>query len=364
MSIKLRSVFVVLVAAGTALLAANPAAAAPAPRSPLDALPAGRPPLSVPYALGMTVYYRGHRTSLNPLYDKIWGIPHTPRTTDRPRIVIGGGGYAWAQLSIAATDMANVVGRISPSGRWKQFHISTGDASRVSVTTAPLVAVPEDGLLLRTDGRKVASFTGNLNTSYNFFESSAAGRYVVVHRHPNAPGAPDMGMWLWSPSVKPFQLPDGYRALGRLGAGWLGAPAGTTPGARCWHVAPASAPLKTRPGTLCSMTLPLVSADGAKAVVVQGGRVRVLDTVTGAQIRAARIPALSGWSFWTTPYRYLIPAAWESADSYLVTARDDKVIALLRCSISTGRCERAVRAVTRPGIDIVVTERGFEDVVY
>ncbi|MDQ1289312.1 MAG: hypothetical protein QG622_2878, partial [Actinomycetota bacterium] len=237
MTLQLRTVLVILVATLAALSpAATANAAAPAastPRSPLDALPAGRPPLSVPYALGMTVYYRGHRTSLNPLYDKTWGRPHTPRTTDRPRTVIGGGGYAWAQLSIPVTDMANVVGRISPSGRWKQFHFSLGGSSRVSVTTTPLVATPEDGFLFRTNGRKVASF-GGCGTC----ESSAAGRYVVVHRWPESPGVPDQGIWLWSPSLKPYRLPDGYRALGRLGAGWLGAPAGTTPGARCWHVAP------------------------------------------------------------------------------------------------------------------------------
>lgn len=346
-------------ALAAALVPSAPGVAAAAPRSPLDVLPAGAAPTSVPYAIGTSVYFRGHVTDVRSRFPGVLIKPTGRQLTT----VMGGAGYAWPQLTGLSVDLGHYVGRIGPRGGWTGFHASSGTWSRVAVTTNGAVAMPEEGRLYRADGRLITSFTGTpTSTCPGYCAPEAAGPHVVMQLTDDVmTGTPRHTAWLWSPPASPTRLPDGYRALGRLGAGWLGAPDGAT----CWRVAPAAAPTATR-ARICSQTLPLVSADGTRAAVVQAGRVRVVDTRTAAGVSLARF-ALPRWaptqgSNASYPAAYAVPAAWESADSYLVVARDDTVLALVRCSVRTGRCERAVRSAVRTGVDRIVTERGLEDV--
>jgi hypothetical protein len=349
-----------VVAAASVLLPLVPSpATAVSSRSPLDLLPAGRAPVTVPYAIGTSVYYHGHRTNIRARFDQaLSGSQRTPAMYQLVAIV-GGGGYAWAQILGSGADLVHTVGRISPRGGWTGFHTSTGSFSRVTVTSTGAVAMPESGQLFGTDGHLIASFAGRPELACGACGPSAAGPSLVVEKGPPGPGIPAQGTWLWSPPAAPRRLPDGYRALGRGGRGWLGAP----DGAGCWRVAPVSDPAATR-ARICSQTLPLVSADGTRAVLVQAGQLRVADTRTGASLSSARLAAL--WS-WTpanrnAPVRYLVPVAWETSDRYLAVARDDRILAIVRCSVRTSRCERAVRTLTRIGADRIVTERGTENI--
>jgi hypothetical protein len=75
-------------------------------------------------------------------------------------------------------------------------------------------------------------------------------------------------------------------------------------------------------------------------------------------VSTATLPAITGWLPGT---REAVPAAWETDDSYLIEARYDGALALVRCSAATGVCNRAVRSFVRAGISSIVTERGLSD---
>jgi hypothetical protein len=342
-------------------MAVSAAVAAPtvAGPSPLLVLPVGRPPRAVPYAIGTAVHHRGHVTDVSAWFSQAFPGARPGPAQRELTTVVGGGRYAWAQLTGSAADLVHAVGRIGPRGGWTGFHTSIGDWSRLAVTTRGTVVMPESAQLFRADGRLLASFTGSATLSCGFCASAAAGTHVVVQRRPAAPGVPFQGTWLWTPPNAPVRLPDGVQAVGRLGPGWLAVPAGSS----CWRIAPAAAPSAVR-ARICSQALPLVAADGARAVVVQSGRMRVVDTRTGSQLGLARLGALTSWTInGPGPIRYVVPAAWESSDSYLATARDDTVLAVVRCSLRTGRCERAVTATVRAGVSRIVLERGPADAV-
>lgn len=61
----------------------------------------------------------------------------------------------------------------------------------------------------------------------------------------------------------------------------------------------------------------------------------------GAVVSRASMAAMTGWAPGT---HEAVPAAWESADSYLIEAKYDGALALVRCSAATGACNRAVRS--------------------
>ena len=84
---------------------------------------------------------------------------------------------------------------------------------------------------------------------------------------------------------------------------------------------------------------------------------------TGATVSVASLTPLARWDPLGPHPRYAVPAVWETADAYLVTARVDGTLALVRCSARTGACRRAVRVAVRPGVDRIVTERGPADAV-
>ncbi|MDP9239768.1 MAG: hypothetical protein M3O55_03885, partial [Actinomycetota bacterium] len=147
-----------------------------------------------------------------------------------------------------------------------------------------------------------------------------------------------------------------YAAVGRLGVGWLGARLDKF----CWQTASANHPYTRRTPRLCSMAKPLLSPDGTRAVLVQSGRVVVVDARSGAVVSTASMAAITRWAPGT---REAVPAAWETTDSYLINARYDGALALVRCSAATGACNRAVRSYVRTGVSAIVTERDSSDAV-
>jgi hypothetical protein len=345
-------------AAGGAVAVA--VAVAAARRSPLDALPAGPSPIGVPYAIGTRVYFHGRITDLSSRFDQIAGGRRLPAAQRQFDTVVGAAGFAWTQITAPGVDLVHAVGTVSATGGYTPFHTSSGSSSTLDVTTGGAVAMPENGEIYQTDGRFLAAFTGSPGIDCGSCAMSAVGPRLLIDQTSSAPSLEHLGTWLWYPPAAIQRLPDSYRAVGRWGAGWLGYL--VSPG--CWRTAPANAPNALR-ATICSMTTPLVSADGTRAVVVQSGRAVVLDTRTGATISRAGLTASAGWqppgtggAVTPAPVKYVVPATWESTDSYLLTARDDTVVALLRCSVRTGACQRAVRAAVRAGVDRIVTERG------
>ena len=83
--------------------------------------------------------------------------------------------------------------------------------------------------------------------------------------------------------------------------------------------------------------------------------------VAAATVSRAALGAItSGWNADETKAnaRFEVPSTWETSDSYLVFLHYDSTLALVRCSVSTGRCGIAVRSYVRTGVDRIATERG------
>ena len=321
-----------------------------------DLLPTGPAPSTVPYAIGTRVYFAGHGSDLGDRFTAAFPDSVAHPAQRQFTTVIGAGGVAWAQFTGAGADVVHVVGQVTASGGYLPFHTSTGRPSALAVTTSGLVAMPENGQVYAGGGALVAAFTGSPNIDCGSCAVTAAGPRLVLDQGTGPVGRPEhQATWLWYPPAAIQRLDDRFRAVGRLGSGWLGLHQDDG----CWRLAPATAPERLG-SPICSLATPLVAADGRRAVVVQGGRLRVVDPTTGTTLSNAAMPAIEGW---TPGLRYAVPAAWESDDAYLVTARVDDALALVRCSARSGECRRAVRVTVRPGVDRIVAERGPEDAV-
>lgn len=98
-------------------------------------------------------------------------------------------------------------------------------------------------------------------------------------------------------------------------------------------------------------TLPMLSDDGTKAVVVRGNHVRLYDTRTGAQINATNAPTLPAADA-THSYALIM---WQGASSYLVNVRDGNTLAILRCNALSRFCTRAVTSSVRTGVTRILS---------
>lgn len=361
-------------AAGTGAPGASgaslPADAAPMP-DVLGALPGGPPPAQVPYGIGTRIFFAGHGSDQAARFAA--AFPGTAPSPDQRQFtaVVGGAGFAWTQITGSGADAVHRLARIDAAGRSLDLPATVGRASVLAVTTSGLVAEPENGHVLTPSGAFGSAFTGSAAIDCGSCAPTAAGPRLVIDQWTGV-GAPPQhqATWLWEPPSTIRQLDDRFRAVGRLGTGWLALR--VTPG--CWQVAPSTAPERLGPA-ICSLTTPLVSADGRRAAVVRDGRVLVVDPLTGATLRTASMGRIAGWSPGGAPggapgapdvpgqVRYAVPAVWESDDAFLVTVRVDRALALVRCSAGTGECRRAVTSVVRPGVDRIVTERGPADAI-
>lgn len=326
-------------------------AAAQASAAPFDLLPMGPAPTAVPYAIGKRIYYSGRTTDLTATFASEY-----VSGSEFGRVV-GSGSNTYTSFASARTDCVTPIGHIAPGSPWRNIANPWGTCETdFDVSADGLVGTPDLVGAYRSDGSLVASYPRSASWQEAPSDRvAAAGAHFVVeeHLHPT-PGL--QGVYLWHPGNTPQKLPDNYTSVGRLGVGWLGARLNKL----CWKTAPATAPLAMRAPELCSMAKPLLSADGTRAVLVQSGRVKVVDATTNALISTASLPAITEWQ---PGNREAVPAAWETSDSYLINAKYDGALALVRCSVATGACNRAVRTNRQAGISSIVTERGSEDAV-
>ena len=340
------------VAGGVLLLAAPlgaTTAASAAPVPPFDLLPTAVAPTTVPYSIGTTVYYGGKGYDLSRAFDPAL------KGNDRQFLKVAATrGVVVTQHSYSAADVVNVVGRFSPSLNYAGLETNLGGLSTFDVTLGGLAAMPENGQVRNaTNGRVYAAWTRQTAGCSGSSIAPAAVGYRVLQRETSwsscPPGMDAQGAFLWYPPSAVQQLADTMEAVGRLGTGWLGDHTSATG----WSILPASNP-SAAPKQVASMMRPLVNGDGTKAVVVQSGRVRVISPATMSNL-ATSLPTIGGWS---VGVRDAVPAAWETNDLFLVTARYDGTLALVRCSASTGKCWRVVRTSVRTGVTRIITERG------
>lgn len=363
------SIFYRAVVAATTTIAQSTSApllvtVVPPPAPPVfDQLPLGSPPLTMAYSIGTRVFYGGHEQDLATVLPKGWGPQggsYLTRVVASRGVVVVATHVGYGTVESGDAGSFTEVGLYWPTrvlpGAYRVL-VTAGNVTSDTppdVTTAGAVLVPAQS----TPGQVTAfNLDGSLRavmplTLLSPGEVAAVGVRAYASSQLSSPASGNRQVALWWVGGGTQNLPVTYEPVGRLGLGWLGVRAGL-----CWRVAPADNPLAVRAAALCSMTRPLVSADGSTAVVVQSGRVRVLDTRTGHTISVAQLPALAvpTWGY----DHYAVPAAWETSDLYLVNVRDSGVSALVRCSVSSGRCWRVVRTTAA-----LRTERGHESIVY
>lgn len=174
---------------------------------------------------------------------------------------------------------------------------------------------------------------------------------------------PEVGVWFFTslmfvaantdrsarlyPGYPQVQLADNTYGVGK-GTGWIAT--ADSRGSVCYRTAAVSTPTTLR-ARICSQTLPMLSDDGTKAVVVQGNHVRLYDTRTGVQINATNAPTLPAADA-THSYGLI---TWQEASSYLVDVRDGNTLAILRCNALSRFCTRAVTSSVRTGVTRIVS---------
>lgn len=339
----------------TAVTGSALSASAASTYSPLAGLATGPAP-TVPYGIGQRIYAFGHSTDVSASF-KAGNNPGGQFGT-----IVGSRGVAWASFMAYGADCVPKLGRVSPSLPWRAVASSMGGCTTVTdATGGGLAATPDNVAAFTSAGTKYATYPRQSGSNLGAcppspgagYDTARAAGYRFVVTESTCSGV--QGKFLWYPGSRPQRLDVTYDALGRLGGGWLGKDVAVQPSAACWRVAPAGAPTALSGAPLCSMAVPLVSADGKRTIVVQAGRVRVLDTASG---RTVSVPILGAVpSGWAPGKRYEVPAAWETSDAYLVDVGYDGDLALVRCSVSTGHCVVAVRSHTRTGVSDLITER-------
>ena len=321
--------------------------------TPMNKLAIGPPP-AIPYGIGQRLYAYGRVTDLSPSFR---GLNNPNGELLR---VIGSRGVSWATFLGYGADCVPTIGRETASLPFKVIAESLGACLSTDVSTGGLAATSDEVFAYTSSGAQYAKYPrqnalkgcGDSGADY----AQAAAYFFLVTE---TDCGYFQGRYLWYPRSAPEKMPDNYYVLGRVGIGWLGADVGSQPKATCWKIAPVTQPFNLSPMPICSMAKPLVSADGKEMVVVQGGYVRVVNSSTGYQIsRPFLDPILSGWS---PTQRYEVPSAWETSDSFIIDFRYDTVLGLIRCSVSTTHCERAVASTYRTGVTDLITERGSAD---
>ena len=321
--------------------------------TPMNSLAIGRPP-TIPYGIGRRLYAYGRVIDLSASF----------RSLNNPNgqllRVIGSRGVSWATFLGYGADCIPTIGRETASIPFKIIAESQGACLSTDVSTGGLAATSDEVFTFTSSGRMYAQYPrqnplkgcGDSGGDY----VQAAGYFFLVTE---SDCGYFQGRYLWYPGSTPQKMPDNYYVLGRLGTGWLGAAVASQTMATCWKIAPVTQPFNLSPTQICSMAKPLVSSDGKQMVVVQGGFVRVVSTATGYETSEPALPAiLSGWS---PTKRYEVPSAWETSDSFIIDFRYDTVLGLIRCSISTRHCERAIASTYRTGVTDLITERGAAD---
>lgn len=320
------------------------AQSASASGDPLAALRMGPVP-SVPYGIGERLY--GYGTVAIP-------TAFQGSSDDAFTYVAAARGVVWSGSAYSATDCGAIlnvwlkgtkpvaVGGVDDTGLCRPV---AATLSGLGITRDNVRAYTSSGKLYATYPRTAAD-TGGCGSTTQVDDPYAVGYRVLVKEINCNAGL--QGTYLWYPGSGKQQLPNTYAVVGRLGPGWLG----DEIRAGCWLIASADHPSALSTVPLCSQQFPLVSADGTRAVLVQAGRVRVVRVADNTTISRAALPALAPRSS-----NLELPETWETSTYYLVDVRYGTDLGLVRCSVTTGGCNIAVRSSVRGQIRDIVTER-------
>ena len=307
-------------------------------------LPPGPVPIGVPYGIGKRLYLNGATYDFTRSWSSLLGFAAGPSWEQEfAQVTITRGTIVWSILQSCA-DACEAVGRFRPGGSAVRF--AQGLHSGLATTSGGLVAmgvaqIAEPGRVqpLTTSGLSFGPGYAVNGYCVQAALEGAGGSFIIQDQSTNSCGP--------IPASPSYRLYPGYPA-GRLpyndtygagqGPGWLATQ--DSPTSTCYRTAALASPTVLR-ARICSQTVPLVSDDGTKAVVVQGNHIRLYDTRTGQQINATNAPTLipQAGSFYA-------PFAWESSSAYLVYATAGSTLVVLRCQLNR-TCQRAVTTVSR-----------------
>lgn len=319
--------------------------------SPVSLLPVGPAPVGIPYAIGKRMYLNGKLVyDFTARWTALVSVYADVQFGD---VKITRGVIVWSvNEDRGAGDPLARVGVLRAGGSPIVVH---------QVSDYPGLATTTGGLISSGLAAYMADSTGIFNlagvdfgppftyTNYipfpgpNITVQSAGGSFVFQGVSATAPLNTPLQSYSMYPGHPAVQLPYDNTFGAGSGTGWLVTANNPTSG--CFRTAALATPAVLR-APICSQTPPLVSDDGTMAVVVQANHVGLYNTVTGAQINAANAPTLT-----TQGYS---PFAWESPTSYLVNASQGSSVYILRCSTTTGACQRAVTSYTRPGVKGII----------
>lgn len=331
---------------------ASPSLVAATSTSAVLSLPAGPVPVGVPYGIGKVLNLNGIGYNMAPSWTSMLGRP--PLGFDGVEfqdIDITRGVPVWA-IRLTAIDPASRVGWFRP-GYAPRGVTTSGSYPGLATTTGGLVAAG----LSSTFGNSVPvtaynsgarfgpAFTWNPQGQPTVATNQGVGGQFIFQGHDVAANT-DRSARLY-PGYPQVPLADNTYGVGK-GTGWIAT--ADSHGSVCYRTAAVSTPTTLR-ARICSQTLPMLSDDGTKAVVVQGNHVRLYDTRTGAQINATNAPTLPAADA-THSYGLI---TWQGASSYLVNVRDGNTLAILRCNALSRFCTRAVTSSVRTGVTRIVS---------
>lgn len=316
------------------------------------ALPSGPVPIGIPYGIGKRIYLNGYAYDLSSRWTALATAQAFPELGD---VTVTRGVIVFSIYRYAIDPLA-MVGAFRPGATPVSIR-SVWDFPGLATTSGGLITTglsntgqSSTSAVFTTSGQSYRpGFTDPIaNLPITVTVQGAGGSFVYQAIDPYGP-APEPSYRLY-PGYPASALPFANTFGVGGGLGWL-ATAGS-PTSVCYRTAALATPTTLR-ARICSQTLPLLSPNGALAVVVQGGHVRLYDTLTGLQVNAANAPTLP-FSTAVRPIEGYYPFAWETSTTYLVHVADGLSLFILRCT-TAGRCERAVTSSVRSGVsDLVV----------
>jgi len=310
-----------------------PASAAVTP--PFDLLPAGPAPTTVPYAIGMRVFYQGH----------VYTVPGTNSSVVRVQPYHGN--TLVSVFNSGSVDYVGSIGIIGPTSAWRSLGSADLPADATLAGQLLKVVEPDEAQVFDTSTNRVVA---RLPVGKMYGDAKAVGALALV----TGDGFSGSSEVLWDPakgSTIALSLDSRkYKVAQRRSPGWLWRELG----GGCFARVAVSAPLAA--GTrICNdpaeYSPPLLSFDGTTAVVVRGGRLVAVVVDSGRVLSTGSMAAIVRTA---NDSRAVYPVQWETTSTYLAEAKWDGQLALVRCRISDGRCERVVRSFTRTGVSQIV----------
>jgi hypothetical protein len=326
--------------------AGAPARASVATVSPIAALPAGPVPMGVPYGIGKRLYLNGKAYDFTTRWTALASRYAYPQFA---AVTITRGVVVWAVDETQTTDPLASVGVMRP-GEAPVFLRQVLDFPGLATTTGGLITSGLEAYLAAT----TAIFTvagADYGPPFSYSDNGglpgpiitvqgAGGSFVFQGRSATAGLTVPSQSYAMYPGYAAVQLP--YDDTYGVGNGWLATADSHT--SDCYRTAALTSPATLR-ADICSQSGLVVNTAGTMAVVVQANHVLLYDTITGAQINATNAPTLT-----TQGYS---PMGWETPTTYLVNAKDGNSLYILRCSATTGACQRAVTSYVRPGVSYI-----------